>query len=135
MNTDPLTTIRITIDGGISRNPGGNSYGSFEFKGTVHRCKYGGGSGHTNNTAEVQTAVAALYYAAEHVQHAHLTDLVFMCDSMLCCNWINRGTNPRTGQTFRLAELLARFRRQAKAFKSVRMEWQPREESVAVLGH
>lgn len=135
-STQSALTIHATADGGIlGSNPGGRSYGSFYVNGTVHRRTYGGGRGHTNNTAEVQTAVECLYFLAETVRWPHLTHVVIHTDSMLCVNWINRRRNPRSGQVFRLVELLEKFRRQAKAFASVRMEWHPREKSVALLGH
>lgn len=134
-----MKTIHCTIDGGITVNPGGKAYGSFEIDGQVYRRTYGEGRGHTNNTAEVETALEALLFIAEQVScncfAAAETRIVFHTDSMLTVNWINRGKNPRTGQVFRLVELLKRFRQQARGFASVTMEWHPREASVAVLGH
>lgn len=116
-------------------NPGGQAYGSFCYEGEVYRRTFGKGRGQTNNTAEVEIACEAIEWLAEQVAMPHTRSVVFFTDSDLLCGWINRRRNPKTGQTFRLVELLERFRRQAKAFKSVQMFWHPRENSVAVLGH
>lgn len=134
----------IIFDGG-SRNNGSETYGSYQLsangKQEIKRLKFPGpdartGPSGTNNEAEYRALIAALEDLITRIHKANRSagefTLEIRGDSALVINQV-QGTW-RTRQ-----EHLRSLRDRAQAiiarFEQVEFVWQPRQESVRVLGH
>jgi ribonuclease HI len=134
----PLDRLEIVFDGGSRGNPG-RAYGSFLLRtagkasGRLERVSWGKG---TNNEAEYWTLQAALRAAGDYLESLHMdpgrVELIIRGDSRLVLEQL-RGTwkakNPR------MKNLRDETLQLLKSFAGVRFVHQPRERSVAVLGH
>ena len=130
----------IIFDGGSRNNgsPNSEGYGSYQLSVTgkqeTKRLQFPTGT--TNNEAEYRSLIAALEDLIGRIQHANRPVAEFTLeirgDSALVINQVQG-----TWQTKK--EHLRPLRDRAQAiialFKEVEFVWQPREESVEVLGH
>lgn len=127
----------VICDGGCEPNPG-KMYGSWQ---VIDRQgnKSGGsqkfGSG-TNNVAEYRSLILALESIVAKLEKSGLSPAAFMVrcwsDSKLIVNQLNGDWAIRDSK---LRELNLETTTLLKKFKNWRIDWQPREETVKVLGH
>ena len=141
-NSKASSPVEYTIifDGGARTNPG-DGYGSWivEEEGVawpVRRREFG--PNRTNNECEYMTLIEALKELVYDVGVSSQDTLVIRGDSKLVLYQV--GVDPKTGKSWkvkepRLAPLCSKARDLLKDFKSFKVVWQPREDSVAVLGH
>lgn len=127
--------IEIVCDGGISFNPGGRGYGSFQVDGAIHRLKFDKAHKHTNNTAETETVLHALKWLLQEIGDCSGKHVLIRTDSKLLCKWVNKRCLPKSDWSGRLVGLLGELKLVANSFGSVYLKWQPRERSVEILGH
>ncbi len=142
-------TVTIVFDGGSLGNGSSTSdaYGSYQLempelgKSDVVRLQFK--RGHTNNEAEYETLLEALTGAVENTNGIGSTpddfDLVIKGDSKIVLNQIRKVLG-LPGEQWKCNEpRLAAYRDEAakliRRFQSVDLVWQPREDSVRVLGH
>ena len=130
----------IIFDGGSRNNgsPGAEAYGSYQLsvagKQDIKRLTFQEGA--TNNEAEYKSLIAALEDLITRINKANRSagefTLEIRGDSALVINQVQ-------GTWKTKKEHLRPLRDQAQAiialFKQVEFMWQPREESVQVLGH
>ena len=133
--TGGAADVAIVFDGGSLGNPG-RGYGSFRLRrrdapwSQAVRLEFGPRV--TNNEAEYRALIAALEAAAAAAGDPGRTSLEVLGDSQLVLNqlrgrWKVRAENLRAHH--------ARARALLDRFAAVRLTWQPRAESVALLGH
>lgn len=125
----------IVFDGGSKGNPG-KGYGSFHISGpddfVIHeRREYGDRV--TNNVAEYQTLIAALdRLRAELGEGVTRTSLQVLGDSQLVINQTNGVWKVKKSWLMPLRDEVIDL---LDGFGSYALTWQPRGESVRVLGH
>lgn len=128
-------TFEIVFDGGSLGNPG-KGYGSYEIthRGSVlQRMRHEYGDNITNNQAEYQTLIESLKWLAEDLgTTAQSADVLVNGDSLLVINQLtgkwkvkNEGIRPLVQTALGLI----------KHFKSVKLTWHDRSNSVKRLGH
>jgi ribonuclease HI len=131
----------LIIFDGCSRNngsPKAEAYGSYQLSVTgkqdIKRLQFQAGT--TNNEAEYKSLIAALEDLLDRIQHANRAagefTLEIRGDSALVINQV-QGTWQTRQQHLR--PLRDRAQAIIALFKEVEFVWQPREESVKVLGH
>jgi ribonuclease HI len=131
---------RIIFDGG-SKNNGSHDaegYGSYQLsvagKREIKRLQFPAGT--TNNEAEYQSLIAALEDLLGRIQHANRAagdfTLEIRGDSALVINQVQGTWKTRQKH---LRPLRDRAQAIIALFKEVEFVWQPREETVEVLGH
>jgi ribonuclease HI len=130
----------IIFDGGSKNNgrPKAESYGSYQLsvagKQDIKRLRFQAGT--TNNEAEYKSLIAALEDLLGRIQRANRAagefTLEIRGDSALVINQV-QGTWQTKQQHLR--PLRDRAQAIIALFKQVEFVWQPREESVKVLGH
>jgi ribonuclease HI len=131
---------QIIFDGGSKNNgsPDAEGYGSYQLSVTgkreINRLQFPAGT--TNNEAEYKSLIAALEDLLRRIQRANRAagdfTLEIRGDSALVINQV-QGTW-RTKQQH-LRPLRDRAQSIVALFKEVKFAWQPREESVKVVGH
>jgi ribonuclease HI len=125
----------IVFDGGAIGNPG-RGYGSYQIvgpNGIVAEAspRYGGNI--TNNQAEFMTLIRALEdLLARQGAAAARTSVAIRGDSQLVLNTIAGKWKARHPGLIPLHQQATAL---LKAFGATDIEWQPRAESVAILGH
>lgn len=130
--------LTLIFDGGSLGNPG-KGYGSFKLSDhhgfeIIERLDFGDGV--TNNQAEYRTFIAGIAAALNHVTRQRRSPesqtLCVKTDSKLVVEQVNgrwKVKHPALQPLCaRAKELLARFGR-------TQLTWQPRAETVKVLGH
>lgn len=133
-----LMELLVVFDGGSRGNPG-QGYGSYLVqspgrKPVVKRAEFG--TNHTNNQAEYDSLLAALNYIIDRLTATGRTPdgvaLDIKTDSDLVANQLqgnykvkDAGLKPRHAQAMELLD----------QFGAWQIEWQPREETVKLLGH
>ncbi|MDQ2783707.1 MAG: ribonuclease HI family protein [Chloroflexota bacterium] len=127
----------IIFDGGSRGNPG-EGYGSYELRSRagrqIERLTFGNNV--TNNEAEYQTLIAALYDVVNRLTTSqadpHSCTLAVRGDSQLVIFQVTGKWKVRTPHIRPLhAEATALLAR----FKHADVQWQPRAMSVRTLGH
>jgi ribonuclease HI len=127
----------IEADGGTSCNiPGrfGKGYGSYQINGgEIVRVEFG--MGHSNNSAEIRTLVAAL--EALDAQEGPSTEksVLLRSDSKIALKWVKCGASPKEKTSEGFREAITLLRAQVIKFRSVKTEWRNRNHSVALFGH
>lgn len=143
MNTNEVITIQF--DGGCSPNPGAK-YGSYSIflhgseAFSVSRLPFGHG---TNNEAEFESCHEGIQKALELLSLAGLEPSAFVCklvtDSTIVRNRLNGQRKNKQGSPNaverRMATLANKCLQPLARFRSFRIEWQPRENNVALFGH
>ena len=125
----------IVFDGGAKGNPG-KGYGSFHITGpgdfVIHeRRAYGDRV--TNNVAEYRTLIAALErLRAEIGDNVRMSALHVYGDSQLVINQVNGVWKVKKPWLQPLCDEVVRL---LDDFRVYSLSWQPRTESVRVLGH
>jgi ribonuclease HI len=132
-----LTEAQFTVvfDGGSLGNPG-RGYGSYRVR------QHGGqwepavrlefGSAVTNNEAEYRALLAALADVAARAADPRQVSLEVLGDSLLVLNQLRGAWRVRADN---LRPLYAQARSALDRFGAVRLTWQRRNASVALLGH
>ena len=135
MPTSPsLEPVALVFDGGSLGNPG-RGYGSYRLKrgegawGPVTRLEHGPRL--TNNEAEYLTLVGALAALVAEQDPAGV-ELTVYGDSQLVIRQLEGAWKVRAAN---LAAHHAAARAALARFGRVRLVWQPRAKSVALLGH
>jgi probable phosphoglycerate mutase len=137
-NQPPIDTYTVIFDGGSLGNPG-HGYGSFALRGPagydVHeKLDFAHlGDRVTNNEAEYLTLIAALdRLAIDLGNRAGQTRVSIRGDSQLVISQLLGAWKVRKNELkplhYRASELLSRFGR-------FDLAWQPRAQTVKVLGH
>jgi ribonuclease HI len=128
----------IVFDGGAIGNPG-KGYGSFEIRSEGRppfrrRLEFSpNGELVTNNEAEYRTLIGALSGLAEELgPEAAESSVHILGDSQLVINQLTGAWKVRQAS---LRPLHAEASRQLCRFRSHTLRWQPRSESVRLLGH
>jgi ribonuclease HI len=131
---------RIIFDGGSRKNgsPKAEGYGSYQLsvagKQDIKRLQFPAGT--TNNEAEYKSLIAALEDLLRRIQRANRAARDFTLeirgDSALVINQVQGTWQTRQKH---LRPLRDRAQAIVALFKEVEFVWQPREESVKVLGH
>lgn len=136
--TPPNADILIVFDGGAIGNPG-KGYGSYAVRGMLNtsapvRLDFPGTT--TNNQAEYLTLIAALRSVIEGLgrrgRRSEDVRLAILTDSQLVVEQLNGRWKVRN------ADLRARVeeaRELLRRFAAWSLDWQPRSESVRILGH
>ncbi len=133
-----LMELLVVFDGGSRGNPG-QGYGSYLVqspgrKPVIKRVEFG--PNYTNNQAEYDSLLASLHYIVERLRATNRTPdgvaLEIKTDSDLVANQLQgnykvKDAGLRTRHT-QAMELLDQF-------GAWQIEWQPREETVKLLGH
>jgi ribonuclease HI len=131
----------ITFDGGSRNNgsPDAEGYGSYEIStatGRTEIIRLTFPAGTTNNEAEYKSLIASLEDLVGRIQRANRAvggfTLELRGDSALVLNQV-QGTWKTKKEHLR--PLRDRAQALIALFKSLEFVWQPREESVQVLGH
>jgi ribonuclease HI len=131
----PAHRAAVVFDGGSLGNPG-RGYGSYRLRlddgdwRPAVRIEHGARV--TNNEAEYRTLVAALEALAGTVDDPADTALEVFGDSQLVIYQLDGSWKVRAGN---LAADHARARALLARFGRVKLCWQPRSRSVALLGH
>lgn len=133
-----MADLTIVFDGGSKGNPGWG-YGSFQLTdrdgfSEITRLEYGDKV--TNNQAEYRTLIAALQQALAHAE-AHgwtpsQTTIAIRSDSTLVIEQVKGRWKVRHPD---LQPLAAEARRLVGEFSHPTLTWQPRAQTVKVLGH
>lgn len=139
-----MQKLIIVFDGGTScnipRQGYGKGYGSFKVGDhEIQRVEFG--VGHSANSAEIRTLVAALKYAKEHFDKMTLSNGVIVYgDSKIALRWLKspgfyqpepyKGKAP-TDNFIEAVKLL----KEARKGLNTQVQWQPRKESVKLFGH
>lgn len=138
LGTAPSPDISIVFDGGSLGNPG-KGYGSFRLRdrlGHESFVKLDYGDNVTNNQAEYRTLLAALEQAGEHAKQngwqPRQLNISVRTDSKLvveqvCGRW--------KVKNLELQPLSRRARELCAQFGHCDLAWQPRQQTVKVLGH
>lgn len=130
-----MTSYGVIFDGGSRGNPG-PGYGSYRLRasgaawGPPVRLSYGRSM--TSNEAEYRTLIAALASLAEQCPDPAAARVEVQGDSQLVIRQLGGEWKVRAAN---LQPLWEAARTAAGAFAEVRYTWQPREASVALLGH
>lgn len=125
----------MVFDGGSLGNPG-VGYGSYRLRvagrdwDPPRRLEFGDRV--TNNEAEYRALIAALTDLASSCGDPSLASVRVYGDSQLVLRQLRGEWKVRAAN---LRPLYLEARRRAEAFRSVEYVWQPRDESVALLGH
>ena len=137
-SVDEGERLTLVFDGGSLGNPG-KGYGSFKLTGPggldeIVRLDLGNNV--TNNQAEYRTLIAGLERAFDWAQRAgrdpHRLHVVVATDSKLVVEQIlGRWKVRHPG----LQPLCDRARALLHQFGSYEIRWQPREQTVRILGH
>lgn len=120
-------TIYAYSDGGVrGRNTRGvETWGSFKVgNNPIEEREFGIGS---NQTAEVNTLIACLSY----IWAKEIDDVVVYIDSQWTFNTVSGIWEARDARLIPLVKRASELMR----LTGVELEWRPREEIVAVLGH
>jgi ribonuclease HI len=130
----------ITFDGGSRNNgsPNAEAYGSYQLSVTgkqdTKRLQFPTGT--TSNEAEYKSLISALEDLIGRIQRANRAvgefTLEIRGDSALVLNQVQGTWKTKKGH---LRPLRDRAQAIIALFKEVEFVWQPREESVDVLGH
>ena len=127
--------MQIIFDGGCRENgrESAKAYGSFKIEGQVTPIRKDFPELRTSNEAEMQTACDALMYAARLLGDDSIkTDVEMWGDSQIavfCLSGKWRIKKPH------LKPFKPRFDAVRRMFKSVKLHWHGRDNSVRVLGH
>ncbi len=129
----------IEFDGGTSCNiPSkgfGEGYGSFQINdGEIKRVTFG--KGHSCNSAEIRTMVAALEELASMCNPAQ-SSILIRGDSQIALKWVTCGKQPKASHSEGFRDAIERLRRviQLNRWRSVSTEWRGRAHSVKLFGH
>jgi ribonuclease HI len=127
----------IEFDGGTSCNSPkkgfGNGYGSYQIDGgEIVRVEFG--KGHSNNSAEIRTLVAALKALADIPCDLPRIALA-RGDSQIALKWVKCGAVPKDKTSEGFREAIELLREQVRRFHNVKTEWRRRTHSVALFGH
>jgi len=128
-------TFAVVFDGGSLGNPG-RGYGSYRLRrgdepwGPIVRLEHG--SRITNNEAEYRTLIGALEALVVALDEPGATAVEVLGDSKLVLEQLKGAWKVRAGN---LVADHARARALLDRFGAVRLVWQPRAKSVALLGH
>jgi len=128
-------SVAVVFDGGSLGNPG-RGYGSYRLRrgdaawGPIVRLEHG--SRITNNEAEYRTLIGALEALVAALDEPGATALEVLGDSQLVLQQLKGAWKVRAGN---LVADHARARALLDRFGAVRLVWQPRAKSVALLGH
>ena len=134
----PSADITLIFDGGSLGNPG-KGYGSFAYRGLIEtarpvRLDYAGTT--TSNEAVYLTLLLGLrtiiHELARDARDASTTTISVLSDSKLVVEQVSGRWKVRHAP---LRPLHAEARDLLSQFASWRLEWQPRLESVRLLGH
>ncbi len=134
-----MTDYTIIFDGGSLGNPG-QGYGSYALRrnrdAKLRKRRLTFGEEDTSNQAEYQALIAALEDLAETIQKAgrspHDFSLEIKGDSKLIIHQLEGSWKTKS---LRLMELRDRVEELITRFGSVELAWQPRRETVEILGH
>jgi ribonuclease HI len=134
-----MITVKYWCDGGVlGKNPSPRGvYWSLlcEVKGAVELkgpriIRKGSEEYHTNNDAEWLALREALRHARSYWREA--ASITIHSDSLIVCNQFNGVWRARVGRHHRLR---SECRRISEALKDVTVEWRPRKQLYARLGH
>ena len=135
MTTPALDRWQIVFDGGSLGNPG-RGYGSFRLRPPgadwepAVRLEYGDRV--TNNEAEYQTLTAGLAHLAERAADPGRIAIEVFGDSQLVIRQLEGAWKVRTPSIRPFRDAAAA---QLARFGGVKLTWQRRDKSVALLGH
>ena len=131
----PAVDYILVFDGGSLGNPG-RGYGSYSLYGPDQRwsdpVRLEFGARVTNNEAEYRALLAGLAAVSAECGDPRATTVEVRGDSRLVIEHLRGAWKVRAPN---LVPLHAAARRAVADFKHVRLTWQPRERSVARLGH
>jgi ribonuclease HI len=128
----------IEFDGGTScNNPRqgfGKGYGSFQIdNGSIHRVEFG--MGHSSNSAEIRTLVAALQQLAKEVGNPEEHSVLVRGDSQIALKWVKCPLTPKEKTSEGFREAITLLRTEVTKFRGVKTEWRRRDYSVRLFGH
>ncbi|HUS71091.1 MAG TPA: ribonuclease HI family protein [Anaerolineae bacterium] len=134
-----MTHYTIVFDGGSRGNPG-QGYGSYALRrnedGRLRKRRLRLGDKVTSNQAEYQTLIAALEDLIDTIQKARRSPRDFSVeirgDSRLVMHQLDGSWKTKS---LNLMELRDRVEDLMTQMGSVELVWQPRNESVRILGH
>jgi len=134
-----MTHYTIVFDGGSRGNPG-QGYGSYALRrnedGRLRKRRLRLGDQVTSNQAEYQTLIAALEDLIDTIQKAGRSPSDFSVeikgDSRLVMHQLDGSWKTKS---LNLMELRDRVEHLMTQMRSVELVWQPRNESVRILGH
>jgi len=134
-----MTHYTIVFDGGSRGNPG-QGYGSYALRrnedGRLRKRRLRLGDQVTSNQAEYQTLIAALEDLIDTIQKAGRSPRDFSVeirgDSRLVMHQLDGSWKTKS---LNLMELRDRVEDLMTQMGSVELVWQPRNESVRILGH
>jgi ribonuclease HI len=134
-----MTHYTIVFDGGSRGNPG-QGYGSYALRrnedGRLRKRRLRLGDKVTSNQAEYQTLIAALEDLIDTIQKARRSPKDFSVeirgDSRLVMHQLDGSWKTKS---LNLMELRDRVEDLMTQMGSVELVWQPRNESVRILGH
>jgi ribonuclease HI len=134
-----MTHYTIVFDGGSRGNPG-QGYGSYALRrnedGRLRKRRLRLGDQVTSNQAEYQTLIAALEDLIDTIHNARRSPRDFSVeirgDSRLVMHQLDGSWKTKS---LNLMELRDRVEDLMTQMGSVELVWQPRNESVRILGH
>jgi ribonuclease HI len=134
-----MTHYNIVFDGGSRGNPG-QGYGSYALRrnedGRLRKRRLRLGDQVTSNQAEYQTLIAALEDLIDTIHKARRSPRDFSVeirgDSRLVMHQLDGSWKTKS---LNLMELRDRVEDLMTQMRSVELVWQPRNESVRILGH
>jgi ribonuclease HI len=134
-----MTHYTIVFDGGSRGNPG-QGYGSYALRrnedGKTRKRRLRLGDQVTSNQAEYQALIAALEDLIDTIQKAGRSPRDFSVeirgDSRLVMHQLDGSWKTKS---LNLMELRDRVEHLMTQMRSVELVWQPRNESVRILGH
>ncbi|MGB9299408.1 MAG: ribonuclease HI family protein [Anaerolineae bacterium] len=134
-----MTHYTIVFDGGSRGNPG-QGYGSYALRrnedGKTRKRRLRLGDQVTSNQAEYQALIAALEDLIDTIQKAGRSPSDFSVeikgDSRLVMHQLDGSWKTKS---LNLMELRDRVEHLMTQMRSVELVWQPRNESVRILGH
>jgi ribonuclease HI len=134
-----MTDYTIVFDGGSRGNPGWG-YGSYALRrnedGRLRRRRLSFGDGVTSNQAEYQALIAALEDLVHTIQKAGRSSEDFSVDIRGDSNLvIYQLDGSWKTKSLKLMPLRDRAEELLSQMGAVELVWQPREETVKVLGH
>lgn len=125
----------IEFDGGTSCNDPkkgyGDGYGSYQIDGgEIKRVKFG--KGHSGNSAEIRTLIAALHELAQSDRGGRV-----LCrgDSQIALKWITCRTAPKSKCSPAFISAVIDLHEWASKFTTIKGEWRRRNHSVKLFGH
>lgn len=138
-SADDMTDYTIVFDGGSLGNPG-QGYGSYALRrnqdGRVRKSRLTFGDQDTSNQAEYQALIAAMEDLVGTIQKAGRSPKDFSLqirgDSKLIMHQLDGSWKTKS---LHLMELRDRVEELIYLFGPVELAWQPREETVKILGH